>query len=416
MHDFSETLAWIDGQRNRMQSLVTRWASINSGTYNVNGLAKLALELDRDFEVLGGTKRWLELQSQTEIDNCGNPVQHPLGRALHITKPLPQKKSVFLGIHYDTVYGPDDLFQKVDQPGAGTLHGPGVIDAKGGLAVLLIALEAFERSPLVGSLGWEVLINPDEEIGSPGSSPLLSECAKRNLAGLIFEPTLADGSMVDRRKGSGNYSIVVRGRAAHAGRDFAAGRNAVAAAAYMTISAHRINGTFSDMTVNVGRIDGGGAVNVVPDIAIVRLNARASTLEDVAMFESALRKITDGVATLMDVSATFEGNFASMPKLVDEPTTRLKAVIEQSAADLGMKLTWKPSGGASDGNKLAAAGLPVIDTFGPRGGKLHSPEEFLLLDSLTERAKLAVMTMFHLATNPHGIVPNFSSLGTPGEG
>jgi len=396
MTEFAESLDWIDRQGDRMQELVTRWASINTGTYNVDGLAKLATELGRDFAVLGD-RRWIELPPQTLIDNRGQPVQHPLGRAMHVVKSNPGKPSIFLGIHYDTVYGIDDPFQHVKLQDANTLHGPGVIDAKGGLAVLLIALEAFERSPVAANLSWEVLINPDEEVGSPGSSDLFRDCVPRNIAGLIFEPTLADGSMVDRRKGSGNYSIVVRGRAAHAGRDFQAGRNAVAAAADIAMQIHKLNGSIPDVTLNIGRIDGGGAVNVVPDIAVVRLNARVSKSEDVEKIERHLHEIANSVARSHDVATTVEGYFASPPKILDEPTLRLKSLVEQSAARLGMTLSWKSSGGASDGNKLAAAGLPVIDTFGPRGGNLHSPHEFLLLDSLTERAKLAAATLFALA-------------------
>ena len=396
--DIAETLSWIDRQRDRMQALVTRWASINSGTYHVAGLAKLAGELDRDFSVLADERLWVDLPAVGEIDERGNRVEHPLGRALSIVKARAGKPSVFLGIHYDTVYGVNDPFQRVDQPDAGTLHGPGVIDAKGGLCVLLVALQAFEQSAAAGQLSWDVLINPDEEIGSPGSSELLRQCAARNVAGVIFEPTLADGSMVDRRKGSGNYSIVVRGKSAHAGRDFQAGRNAVAAAAEIAVRIHQLNGSMGDVTLNIGRIDGGGAVNVVPDVAVVRLNARVTKSEDVARVERHLRDVAESVAKSHDVKVEVEGHFASPPKVLDEPTAKLKTIVEASAAQLGIPLTWKQSGGASDGNKLAAAGLPVIDTFGPRGGNLHSPEEFLLIDSLTERAKLAFLTLVRIAS------------------
>jgi glutamate carboxypeptidase len=396
--DLGGTLtSWIDRQRDRMQELVTRWASINTGTYNVAGLAQCEAELDRDFAVLGGTRRWIDLPPQTLVDNHGNPTLHPLGRALHIVKSRPGKPSVFLGIHYDTVYGIDDPFQRVGLRDANTLHGPGVVDAKGGLAVLLVALEAFERTN-IDTIGWEVLINSDEEIGSPGSTELLNECAKRNVAGLVFEPTLGDGSMVDVRKGSGNYSIVVRGKSAHAGRDFQAGRNAVAAAADIALRIHQLNGSMPDVTLNIGRIDGGGAVNVVPDVAVVRLNARVTKSEDVARVEHHLREIAASVAEAHGVTAELEGHFSSPPKLLDEPTRRLKLLVEQSATTRGLNLTWKLSGGASDGNKLAAAGLPVIDTFGPRGGNLHSPDEFLLIDSLTERAKLAFLTLVSFAS------------------
>ena len=152
-------------------------------------------------------------------------------------------------------------------------RGPGVIDAKGGLVVLLTAIDAVERSDLAGNLGWELFLNTDEEIGSPGSAAFFAEAAKRNHLALLFEPAMPDGALVSERKGSGNFSLVVRGRAAHAGRDFSAGRNAIVAAADFAVAVHRLNGTIPEVTLNVARIDGGGPANVVPDLAVCRLNA-----------------------------------------------------------------------------------------------------------------------------------------------
>jgi glutamate carboxypeptidase len=390
------TLDWIDSQSDRLRSLVIEWANINSGSHNLDGLARFAAVLKRHFSTLGEVHE-IALPPEQVIDSRGQTIALPLGKALSIRKRPDAPLRVFLGIHMDTVYREDDPFQRVEQVDANILRGPGVVDAKGGLAVMLVALEALERNPVAANIGWEVLINPDEEIGSPGSSPLLVEAAKRNHLGLVFEPTMPDGAMVSERKGSGNFSVVIRGRAAHAGRDFHLGRNAILAASDYVVRANRLNGTIPDMTLNIGRIDGGGPVNIVPDLAIVLLNVRVARLADQQTIERELSQLATEIAEAHDVTAEVHGHFASPPKVLDDRTRALCGHIEQCGRELGIPITWKPSGGASDGNKLAAAGLPVIDTFGPRGGELHSPREFLLLDSLTERAKLATLVLLKLA-------------------
>jgi glutamate carboxypeptidase len=397
MNPHEPTLRWIDSQQDRMRELVTDWANINSGTHNLPGLARLASQLVTDFAVLGGDLKLLDVPPEESIDSRGYVIATPLGRAISIRKRPDVANRVFLGIHYDTVYGPDHAFQRVEAIDDDTLRGPGVVDAKGGLAIMLIALEALERNELAAHIGWEVLINPDEEIGSPGSAGLLAQAAARNRLGLVFEPAFPDGSLVSERKGSGNFSVVIRGKSAHAGRAFQEGRNAVVAAADFALAAHRLNGTIPEMTLNIGRIDGGGPVNVVPELAIVRLNVRIAHTQDQHPIGSELRRIAAEVADRHEVSVQLHGGFLSPPKLLNDRTRELCRHVEECGRELGIPITWTRSGGVSDGNKLAAAGLPVIDTFGPRGGNLHSSEEYVSVSSLTERAKMTALLLLKLA-------------------
>lgn len=396
-HEANSILGWIDGQSQRMAHLVSEWAAVNSGSYNLAGLSQLSGILQTHFAVLEGEMTETGLPPQRLVDERGKDVQIALGKAISIRKRPESPRQVFLGIHMDTVYGPDHPFQSVRRLDAGTLGGPGVIDAKGGLAVMLIALEALERSPLAPQIGWEVLINPDEEIGSPGSAHLFAAAARRNQVGLVFEPCFPDGALVGERKGSGNFGVVFRGRPAHAGRDFHMGRNAILAAAQFAVTANAINGTLPGVTLNVGRVDGGGPVNVVPDLAVCRINVRASDPADPPRIEQELTRIADEVAARLEVSARVHGGFLSPPKSLDAPTRSLLDAFADCGRELGLTLAWRPSGGASDGNKLAAAGLTVVDSLGPRGGNLHSPEEYLLLDSLPERAKLTALFLHRLA-------------------
>jgi glutamate carboxypeptidase len=389
---------WIDSQRSAMHDRVVRWAHINSGTFNLSGLQQIATELRREFGCLGGATEEVAIDPAQSIDAEGRALPIPLGKALRITKRLDSPLRVFLCIHMDTVYPADHPFQTTTLLDENTLRGPGVADAKGGLAIMLTALEALERGPHAKNIGWEVLINPDEEIGSPGSEPLLARAARANHLGLVFEPALPGGALADRRRGAGNFTFVVRGRSAHAGRDFKSGRNAVVAAAELAVALHKLNDVHPGVTVNVGRLEGGRAVNVVPDIAVCRVNVRTTVPQDELLVGGKLDELVKPLQARDGITVELHGGFTAPPKLPDASMQALMKHISTCGHELGIPIEWKPAGGACDGNRLAAAGLPTVDTLGPCGGDLHSPTEFLLLDSLTQRAKLTALLLTKLAS------------------
>ena len=394
-------LDWVATQRDVMLARTVEWASVNTGTHHRAGLDELLNRLAVAFAPLGGEMADVPLPPDHAVAADGSVVEHPLGRVLSVRKRPDAPRRALLVIHTDTVFGPDHPFQTVrqldDRTHGATLNGPGVADAKGGLAVLLTALEAFERSAVADQLGWEVLLNPDEEIGSPGSGPLLAAAAGRAHVGLVFEPAHADGTMVGERKGSGNFAVVVRGRAAHAGRDFHHGRNAVAAAAEVAVAAAALTGSVPGLTVNVGRIDGGGPTNVVPDRAVVHLNVRLPAHDHADRAVADLRRAVESVAR-DGLTVELTGGFTSPPRPMDVPTTRLYQQVAAVGRELGQTVTWHASGGVSDANKLAAAGLPTVDTLGPCGGDLHSDAEFVLTDTFVPRVQLATLLMMRLAT------------------
>jgi glutamate carboxypeptidase len=394
----SPSLQWIAEQHDRMVALITDWSNQNTGSRNITGLEAFAIHLQKNFACLGGDLQKLSLPPEHTIDNTGNHAQLPLGPALSIRKRPTAPIRIFLGIHMDTVYGIDHSFQQVRRIDDRILNGPGVADAKGGLCVMLIALEALERSENAAQIGWEILINPDEELGSPGSSSLLADCAKRNHLGMVFEPGLADGTMVGERKGSGNFTAVIRGRSAHAGRDFHHGRSAIHAAAELVVALEDINHRTTGTTINVGRIDGGGPTNIVADLAIVRFNIRVPAHQNPSQIQAEMQRCIEQVLRRDGISLELTGGFSSPPRPMDLPTTRLYQKLADTGRQLGMTLAWHASGGVSDANKLAAAGLPVIDTLGPCGGNLHSPDEFLLTDTLVPRAQLSALLLMKLAS------------------
>lgn len=394
---YKQYLTWLDTQHVKMCELLQRWAEVNSWSRNLHGLAKMLSELETELQVLGGGSERIDLPPQELPEPDGALVSQQLGQALRIRKRQCAPLRVFLGCHLDTVYPPDHPFQHTVLADASTMMGPGVADAKGGLVVMLKALEAFERCPWAQNLGWEVLINPDEEIGSPGSAYLFKEAASNNHLGLVFEPCFPDGNFVGARKGSGNFTVIARGRAAHAGRDPHLGRNAVSALAWFIVVLNAFAASESGITVNVGYLHGGGAVNVVPDMAVCRFNARVQTVRDQIMLEQYLARVMEGIKNVDGISLEQYGSFLRPPKPLDPSWQWLLESLVKCGRDLGSEIGWRDSGGACDGNNLAAQGLPTVDTLGVKGGEIHSSREYALLDSLTERAKITALFLMRLA-------------------
>ncbi len=390
-------LDWIDGRAEAMQSRMLAWAEINSGSRNLDGLVRMGDALKQAFQPLADTTEVLPLRPLNEVGDDGTVREVPLGPALRMVKRPDADRRVLLVGHMDTVFGVDHPFQHCRDLGDGRVNGPGVADLKGGLVAMLTALEAFERTPLADRLGWEILINSDEEIGSPGSAPLLAASAAKADVGLVYEPSLPDGTLVGARKGSGNFAILVRGRAAHAGREFHLGRNAVAALARAVAEIDGLNGARPEVTFNVGRVIGGGPVNVVPDLAVARLNVRMTAPEDTDWIEGELKRVVAGIDGQEGYEAQLSGGFTRPPKPMNDGIKTLFDFLHDCGKDLDLDLGLRATGGCCDGNNLAAAGLPNIDTLGVRGGEIHSADEYVILESLTERAKLSALALMRMA-------------------
>jgi glutamate carboxypeptidase len=379
-----------------MLAQVEAWAGINSGSRNLDGLGDVAALLSDAFAGLPGELLFREAAPVEAVDASGKayPIEH--GRNLHLVVRPRAPLQLLLTGHMDTVFGIDHAFQSLTWLEDGVLGGPGVADMKGGIAVMLAALEAVEASPLAGRLGYEVVINSDEEVGSPGSAALIAKAAQGKRAALTYEPAaLPDGTLAGARPGSGNFSFVIAGRSAHAGRNPEDGRNAVVAAADLALRLAKAKGP--RLSVNVAKVDGGGPNNVVPDSAVLRVNMRPATVEDQTRAQSLIDAAVAMVAAEHGVAIHVHGSFARPPKPMTPAAEQLFGLVKRAGADLGQAIAWQPTGGVCDGNNIAACGVPVIDTMGVRGGKIHSMEEYLIVESLAERAALSALTLLRLA-------------------
>jgi glutamate carboxypeptidase len=368
---------WINTQRAELIQQVAAWSNINSGSRNVRGLNSAAKAIHANFQAT--EPEFSELLHPDETDS--GPI------AIFRKREQAAQQLLFFG-HLDTVYSPEHPLQRAALVANGQMLGPGVCDMKGGLAILLCGLSAYERFVRDKNFGWTIIINSDEEIGSPVSSPFFESEAKKHRFGLGFEPALEDGSLASTRKGSGTFTFKAHGKAAHSGRNPAAGRNALVPLAQFILACQRLNEQRSTVFLNPAIVSGGEATNVVPDLATCQLNVRTMSLED----EDWLRQEMEQLRVALQYGDRYRvelgGQFTAPPKMMTPEISWLLAMAQRAAAQIGINLDGKPTGGTCDGNRLAQYGLPNLDNLGARGGAIHSENEFLIPESLVERSQL----------------------------
>ncbi len=371
------------------------WSKINSGTTNLDGVRKVGKLLADAFSVLPG-KVNLVAPEPVEIVRTNGTIDH-IERGEHLTISVRPEANIriLLTGHMDTVFPSDHPFQQVSEREPGVLNGPGLADMKGGLSTMLGALQLLENSDIAKRIGYDVMINSDEEVGSGSSAKLIEQLAHGKIAALTYEPALPDGTLAGERGGSGNFSIIFTGKSAHAGRNPDEGRNALIAAADMAL---RLKTLHRDgLSVNPAKIDGGGPNNAVPDHCILRVNFRPKSMEDQKEAQLTLDNLVQLIAEEHDLDVHCHGGFGRPPKPIDAQAQKLFGLVKQCGAELGLDINWRGTGGVCDGNNIAACGIPVVDTMGVRGGAIHSSDEFLIVDSLVERTQLSALTIMRIA-------------------
>ena len=374
------------------------WSRLNTGSWNIDGLKGFAPQLGDAFSELDAA---VELEVSRPFDKVGADGKSETietGPVMRVRARPDAPVQIVMSGHYDTVFPPTSGFTDVTDLGEGCLNGPGLADMKGGLVVMLEALKAFEAGPMKDRIGYQIVVSPDEEIGNFASVHALTEAASSGaLIGMTYEPSMETGAMSGGRKGSAVFDIVLQGRSAHAGRSHADGRSAIAAAAELVVGLEAINGRREGVTLNTGSIDGGNAVNIVPDLAIVRFGARAP---DAAAAEWTVKEIKALVARAevrAGISAHLHGGFYRPPKPRNAAQDALFKAVHGTGQAIGLELEFVDTGGVCEGNNIFAAGVPNVDTLGVRGGRIHSKEEFVMTDSFSERALLSALLLNRLA-------------------
>jgi glutamate carboxypeptidase len=386
-------IASLPARTAELGALLENWANINSGSGHAAGLARMAEVLRAAFARAFPSAEFTELAADA-------PGFNPAGaKALRFRQRPSAARQVFLCGHYDTVYVADDAFQSCRWLEDGTLNGPGVTDMKGGLVVMLAALQAFEQTPHAAQLGWEVLLTPDEETGSHGTRALFEAAAQRNHFGFVFEPARPSGDIIHSRKGTGGITATCRGRAAHAAKIPNDGRNAILGLAAFLLASAQIPAELPGVMVNAGNIKGGtAATNVVPDFAQAEIDLRITRLADREPLFARLDALAREVAAAHDVKIELAGGLNRPPKENHPTEAALFPEFQRAARDVGLKpFNWVHGGGASDGNFLGAAGLPCFDGIGPEGDYLHSAREYCRVATIVPRAQNVALFLHRIA-------------------
>ena len=386
----------VAGQQSAMLDRVVGWSKVNTGSWNADGLNQLAPSIADALRETGASVEVVETPPIEKIDDKGEIDAFHTAPVLRAVQRPDAPVQIVLTGHYDTVF-PPGTFTDIKDLGEGRLNGPGLADMKGGITVMIEALKTFEAVGQTDRLGYTVILTPDEETGNFASDGFLREAATKAHVGLTYEPAMEDGALAGARKGSGIWDIVFKGRSAHAGREPEKGRSAVWAACDMALRVEALMGVRDGVVFNVGSVDGGAAVNIVPDNAVLRLGSRAPDPEAAEWAEAQIRAALDEVLKRDGITAHVHGGFYRPPKPRNAAQDRLIGEVRETAKGIGLDLTFNDTGGVCEGNNVFAAGTPNIDTLGVRGGRIHSAEEFMIVDSLSERAGLSALILNRLA-------------------
>jgi glutamate carboxypeptidase len=371
--------AWIQGEHDRLLERVIDWANVNSGSGNEAGLNRLAEQIKREFQDLDPDDSTLRFLSEDAI---------PRGPLIRLTKrPNAKKRVLFFG-HLDTVYSLEHPLQRTQLLPDGRLNGPGVCDMKGGLAILLCGLTAFENSAHEKRFGWTILINSDEELGSPLSTPFFEDAACGHEVAFGFEPALRDGSIASSRRGTGNFTLRFHGKAAHSGRNPYDGINALIPLAHFILECQKLNGGRDSIFINPAIVTGGTAPNVVPDFASCQVNVRTTSSNDETWILEELHRFVAEIPKDGGYHGEISGGFTAAPKMLNPQIENLIELVRKAGQKIGIDIHARPTGGTCDGNRLASFGLPNLDNLGARGDHIHSQAEFIYPESLVERARV----------------------------
>ena len=353
--------------------------NIDSGTYTKVGIDRVGAYLADRFTDFGFSTTFE--RQETYGDNL--VATHTGGAA--------NGPRILLVGHLDTVFPEGEArrrpFALGERNGMHIATGPGVLDMKSGVLIGMYGLQLMIAEERANYHSVTFVCNSDEEIGSPGSKPLIQELAQQSDAVIVLEPGRAIGHVVSSRRSSGQYRVEVRGLAAHAGVEPHNGRNAIHELTYRVQAMQALNGTIPGTTLSVGVIRGGERTNVVPDFAYCEMDVRASDMQGIKAIEAAMRKVA-AKTTIHGTTTTLSGDMRCLPFERSEGNMRLVQKAKSAGAALGLKIEDLGSGGASDANTTSGMGIPTIDGLGAGGGLAHNAGEYIELDYLPMRIAL----------------------------
>ncbi|MBV9711188.1 MAG: M20 family metallopeptidase [Ktedonobacteraceae bacterium] len=361
--------------QDEIQSHLETLVNIDSGTGQVEGIDLIMSYLARWLQDIGFS---VTLHPSEGFGN--NLVARRNGTGL---------ARILLVGHVDTVYEPGSVQKQPFTIRDGVAYGPGVIDMKSGVVMCIYALSALAEEDFDYYDELCVVFNNDEEVGSPGSSPLLSELAPQFEIGLVLESARSAEILTHARKGSDKYFLEVRGVAAHSGAEPHKGRSAVVELAHKILAIHGLHSLLPGVTFNITRISSTETMNVVPDLASCYISVRSFHEKGLQQAATALEQIASGCSVPETYTRLLRLPNSRHPY---EPTPEVMHLLSMAQAEgeaLGLHIVPERKGGLSDANLLMEMGLPTLDSLGPIGGGMHNlTREFLHMDSIPLRGAL----------------------------
>ncbi len=365
-------LAYFTEHRNEIVSTIREFVEIESPSDNKAAVDRVSEAVAQKFSQLGGQVRIhpaKDFGNHLQVDFAGKSA-----------------KPVLLLGHYDTVYPLGTLANMPCRVAGNKLTGPGVLDMKSGIALMLHALAALQAWNGTLPRPVTVLLVSDEEVGSDSSRAITESLAKKAAAVLVLEPSYGpQGAVKTARKGVGEYLVRVTGKASHAGLDFEKGINAILELARQIEKISSFTDLKKGLTVNVGIVSGGSRTNVVPAEASAQVDVRIARMKDAAGIDKKMRSLRP---FNRKCKLEITGGINRPPM---ERTPGVAALYAQAVAiarDLGWKLGEAAVGGGSDGNITAGLGIPTLDGLGSVGDGAHAPHEHILISELPRRAAL----------------------------
>ena len=364
--------------------------------------------------LIGTIEALVTLESPTDVkdavDTCGAELARRLaeigGKVTTVTTSSAgnhlraefgsgSRQILLLG-HFDTVWPVGQLQHMPLQRDGDKLMGPGVLDMKAGIGLAMLATRALFQLAEGAQARIVMLWTTDEETGSHTSRALLETEARQSAAVLVLEPALPGGVLKTSRKGCGEYEVVVRGEAAHAGVDPGKGVSAIRELARQILALETLHDLSRGVSVNVGIISGGSRPNVVAAEARARVDVRAPTMAEADRVDTAIRGLTPHLSgAQVDVS----GGFDRPPMERTAGVARLFEMAQQVGSELGQTIGEGSTGGGSDGNFCAALGVPTLDGLGALGDGAHAVHEHVLVSGLVHRATLLSALLTRLAAS-----------------
>lgn len=362
--------------------------NVDCGSYDRDGVNEIATWIAAFLARIGG-----------EVTRHADPAG-ALGDTVEaVFQGLPSGPRALVIGHTDTVFPLGTVAQRPFRLAGGIATGPGVTDMKAGLLSLLYGLEAALAQ---GPLPFErltVIANPDEEIGSPVSTPHVRRAAAGSDVAFVLECARANGDIVSARKGVADYVVTITGRAAHAGVEPEKGRSAILEAAHQVVGLHALTGRWPGVTCNVGVIEAGTRSNVVAERAVLQVDLRAADRAGLEAATAAIRALA-AAPTVPDVVVAAVERHRHLPMEKLARSSRLVEHAQALAGRLGFAVQDAATGGASDANTTAGMGVPTLDGLGPIGGLDHSPGEWLDVASIVPRTALFAALLLATGRDP----------------